>query len=168
MSKQFAIPSRDHLAGISQQSSDRMAGRCGLPFVAGDLANSEHDLRNILLRGAISRAVESLQHAPRSRPLLGCHTRVRRNGATMDCREKSMNGFEPVKSFEIKRDDCGHRGRASRESLNFLAIAKRHHGVGALLVDLLVPILEKRRVVAGMDKNRRRGCQNNDAGVVFR
>jgi hypothetical protein len=52
--------------------------------------------------------------------------------------------------------------------LNFLTVAKRHHGVGALFVDLLVLIPEERRVVAGMDENRRRGCQNNDAGVVFR
>lgn len=86
----------------------------------------------------------------------------------MDCREKSMNGFEPVKPFEIKGDDCGHRGRASRESLNFLTIAKRHHGVGALLVDLLIPVPGKRRMDTGMDEDRRRGCQNNDAGVVFR
>jgi len=79
-----------------------------------------------------------------------------------------MNGFKPVKPLEIKRDDCRDRSRARRESLNLLAIAKRHHGMSALFVDLLVPIPEKRRVVTGMDEDRRRGCQNNDAGVVFR
>lgn len=86
----------------------------------------------------------------------------------MDCREKAMNGFEPVKPFEIKRDDCRDWNRAGRESLNLLAIAKRHHGMSALFVDLLVPIREKRSGITGMDEDRRCGCQNNDACVVFR
>lgn len=168
MTKEFAITAGNQGAGIPQQGHDGMAGRGSLPFVAVDVTNSENDLRDVLLRSAIAGAVESLQHALRSRPLLKRQTRVRRNDAVVDGCKKAMNGFKPVKPFDIKRDNRRDRTRAGREHLNPLAIAKRNHGVGALFVVLLAPIRGKRRVVTGMDEDSRRGRQDDNAGVVLR
>ncbi len=86
----------------------------------------------------------------------------------MDGGEKSLNGFEPVKPIEIKRDDGRERSRAGRERLNLLAIAERVHGMDALLVDLLAPGAQQSWLVIAMDEDRRRGRQDDDAGVLFR
>lgn len=168
MTKEFAIIARNQGAGIPQQRHDGMAGRRSLPFVAVDVTGSEYDLRDVLLCSAIAGAVECLQHALRSRPLLKRQTRVRWNDAVVDGCEKAMNSFKPVKPFDIKRDNRRDRTRAGREQLNPLAIAKRNHGVGALFVDLIAPIPGKRRVATRMDEDSRRGRQDDNAGVVLR
>ncbi len=112
MTKQSAVTARDHDAGITQQRFDCMAGRRGLPFVAVEIARSENDLRDVALRRAIAKAVEGSQHTPRPCPLLMRHSRIRRNGSSMNYREQAMNGFEPIKSFNVEWDDCRDRRRA--------------------------------------------------------
>ena len=60
MTKQRAIASRDHGAGISEQGFDGVAcGGC-LPVVAPERVDTKYDLRNLLLGCAMAIAVERL------------------------------------------------------------------------------------------------------------
>ena len=62
MTQQRAIAAGDHGASVSEQRFDGMTGRGFLPFMAIERVGMEHDLRDLLLRCAVTMAVEALQH----------------------------------------------------------------------------------------------------------
>ncbi len=171
MSKQFAISARDHRAGISQQSHDRMAGRGRLPFIAGEAAQIKDDLGDFLLGGAIARSVESPQHPAQPRALLSRQTGVRRNGAAVKGGEKAVDGFQPIETIDAERNDGGERFSAWnpvwQRDLSALTLAKimkraRRLAIGPFGAD------DARREFAGRIENLRRGRQDNDARILGR
>lgn len=128
VAKKLAIPAFDHAASIAQQRHDGMAGRGRLPIVAGDAADTEDDLRNFLLRGAVTHAVEGLQHATCPRPLLTGQASVRWNRAIMEYGEQTADGLQSIESRDAKRYDRGERRvqrvRSKLKKLDRLRIAE--------------------------------------------
>lgn len=99
MFEEFSIAARDHGAGVAQQAGHGVTCGRGLPFMPTDLPGAEQDLRDVLLRGAVPRAVEGLQHAACASALLACQSRVRRNRTAIQRGEQPMHGLqstEPV------------------------------------------------------------------------
>jgi hypothetical protein len=128
MSKQFAISARDHRAGISQQSHDRMAGRGRLPFIAGEAAQVKDNLGDFLLGGAIARSVEGPQHPAQPNALLSRQTGVRRDGAAVKGGEEAVDGFQPIETIDAERNYGGERFSAWnpvwQRDLSALTLAK--------------------------------------------
>ncbi len=60
MMKQLAIAAGDHGAGTAQQAHDGMAGRGGLPFVAGEPTSIEDHLCDLLLGCSLAMAIVGL------------------------------------------------------------------------------------------------------------
>ena len=128
MTKQRAIASRDHGAGIPEQGFDGMAGGGCLPVVPLERVNTKYSLRDFLLGGAGTMTVECLQHSAGSRPLLASHARVLGNGASMEGREQAANSFKPVEPLDAEGHERAERnvGRCAggANKLKMLAAAE--------------------------------------------
>jgi len=101
MFEEFTIVARDHGAGVAQQAGHGVTCGRGLPFVPTDPPCAEQDLGDILLRGAIPRAVEGLQHPAGAGALLAGQSRVRRYRATMQRSEEPMHSLQSAEPVEI-------------------------------------------------------------------
>jgi len=171
MSKQFAISARDHRAGVSQQSHDRMASRGRLPFIAGEATETKYDLGDFLLGGAVARSVESPQHPAQARALLPRQTGVRRHGAAVKGGEKAVDSLQPIEAIDAEGNDGGERfsawnpvGQCDLSALALAKIVKRAHrlAIGPFGAD------DARRESAARIENFRRGRQDNDACIFGR
>ena len=148
-----------------------MAGRGRLPFVAGKTAQTEDDLGDFLLGGAVARSVDSPQHPAQARALLSRQTGVRRDGAAVKGGEEAVDGFQPIEAIDAERNDGGERFSARnpvwQRDLSALTLAKivkriRRLAIGPFSAD------EARREFAGRIENLRRGRQDNDARILGR
>lgn len=110
-----------------------------LPVVTIKPAGSENNLRDLLLGGSVSIAVEGLQHSAQARALLPRQPLVWWNGASMKRGEQAADRFYPVKSFQTEGNERNGRA-ASRpglqvDELDSLAVAevvqKRNISLGA-------------------------------------
>lgn len=167
MTKQAAVATRDHGAGVAEQRLDRMAGRRCLPLIPMQMAGAKEDLCDVLLARAVAIAVESAQHALHPRPLLGGYARVGWNGPTMDSGQQAIDGFEPVETVAVERDDGCNRVGADGQGLQVSAVAERHHRVGALLIELPGSAFDDVGQIAGLNEDRRRRGQDDDAGIIL-
>ncbi len=85
--EQSAIATRDHRTSIPEQRFDSVAGRGRLPFVAGNMIDTEDHLRDFLLGCPRPMSVKGLQHPAQSRPPLPGQSRIRRNRTAMQSRK---------------------------------------------------------------------------------
>mgnify|MGYP000231588145 CR=1 FL=1 len=93
MTKQRAIASRDHGAGVPEQGFDGVARGGCLPVIAIKRADPKYGPRNLLLGRPGAVAVEGLQHPSQPRPLLRSQATVERDSATVECGEQAADGF---------------------------------------------------------------------------
>lgn len=151
MTKQHAIATRDHGAGIPEQRFDRVAGGGRLPVVTIECAGTKHDLRDLLLGGAIAIAVEALQHPTQSRALLKRQSRVRWNGPRVERREKAADRFKPVESLDAEWHERAERGASGSDT-----------GANDLDALSVAEVIEEKGIAAGV---RRKG--RFDGRIVF-
>lgn len=134
MTKKRAIAARDHRAGVTQQRFDGVARGGCLPFFAIERAESEYDLRDLLLGRAGVVAIEGLEHPSQSRPLLAGQACVRWNSAAMEGSEQAADGFnlvEPIKAERHKRAErLIRRPVGGVSELDMLAVAEIVEQVG--------------------------------------
>ncbi len=110
MTKELSIAARDHGAGVPQERLDGVAGGRRLPVVAAEMVDVKNDLGDFLLRRAGAIAVEGAQHPALAGALLTCQSRVGRNGAAVQGREKSIDRFDPVEAVYAE----GYGGDSNR------------------------------------------------------
>ena len=82
----------------------------------------------------------------------------------MDRRKQAIQASQPVKAFEIERNDSREGGRAPRQELEAIAVAKVDEAVDALRVDELHDRRRRLRAFGGFQRGWR-GGQNDDAGI---
>lgn len=172
MTKQCAIASRDHGAGIPEQGFDGVARGGCLPVVALKRADAEYDLGNLLLRCAVAMTVKGLQHSSQTRALLPRQALVRRNGPAVEGREQAIDGLKPIEPLDAEGNEGGG-GRIGGQ-------CARAHQLDALAV---TEIMEKKGfgAVAGGDRAIQRWtrisvrtqswgrlCEDDGAGIVLR
>ena len=104
MTKQVAIATRDHGAGIPEEACDDVAGGSGLPFITGEFADAEDDLGDLLLGRSGAISIDCLQHAPRAGQLLTREARVGWNGAAVKRGKQPSNGFHTIEPLHAEWD----------------------------------------------------------------
>ena len=127
MTKEFAVAARDHGAGVAHERFDAMPIRTSLPLVAGKAADIEQNLSDFLLRRASPGAVEGPEHSAMAVALLTCQARVGRNGAAVQGRKETLNGFDPVEALDAERDGGDPRRRVRGgviDDLDMLAVSE--------------------------------------------
>lgn len=135
MPEEFSIATRDHRTGASQEAHDRVTGGGRLPLIAVKIADLEDYLRNLLLGGAVARAVPGLQHPARSRPLLPSQPRLWGNDSPVQRCQKASDRFQPIKTTDAERNDGGERLGgycAEAENLKLLRIGEIVESVNAI------------------------------------
>lgn len=101
----MAITAGDHGSSFPKQRHHRVARRGCLPSVAVEGASPEEDFGDFPLCRTRASPIEGSQSSGQSSPLLACQTGIRRNGPTVERREKALDRLDPVKSLEIERYD---------------------------------------------------------------
>lgn len=127
MAKEFAVAARDHAPGVTQERLDAMPIRRSLPLVAGKTTDLEENFSNFLLRRASPGAVEGPEHSAMAVALLTCQARVGRNGAAVQGRKETLNGFDPVEALDAERDGGDPRLGVRRgviDDLDMLAVSE--------------------------------------------
>lgn len=172
MTQKSSITARDHGPGIAQERLYGMASRRRLPFIAIERPDLEHNLRDFLLRGAGSVSIEGPQHPSKACPLLAGQAGIRWDGAVVQGREQTTNGFDPVEAIEVEWDD-GDRERVAVEgaveNLEMLAVVKIETKIRICTVRPKLDVPGPDRCDAQAFAQTRGGIgQNNDAGIKLR
>lgn len=169
MTKQRAIPTDDHCAGISKQGFGGVAGGRCLPLVATKRADPKYDLRNLLLGRAGAMTVEGLQHPAQPRTLLPCQSGVGRYGAAMEGCEQAGDRFQPVEAFQAERDEGAETFGGCRGGMNqryALAVSEIENQVGLAADGDADGGVDRRLGVSACGWNIGR-CAKNDGACVF-
>lgn len=171
MMQQLAIAAGDHVAGPAQQAHDGMAGRGGLPFVAGEPTSIEDDLGDLLLGRASAVAIGGLQHAAGPGQLLRRQARVRRHVAAMQRCEEPGDGFEAIEAVHAERHDGRKRptrrcvGR--KDEVEALAVGQVAQMVKPIIGTDKIRAVQQREHVAGGTEGRRREDEDDAAGIFL-
>lgn len=171
MTKQLAIATGDHGAGAAQQAHDGVAGRRGLPFVAGEPTSIEDHLGDLLLGRAISVAIGRLQHAAGSCQLLRRQAGVRRHLATVQRGEEPGDGFEAIEALKAERHDGRKRptrrcvGR--KDEVEALAVGQVAQMVKPVIGADKIRAVQQREHVAGGTEGWRREGEDDAAGIFL-
>lgn len=171
MTKQLAIATGDHGAGAAQQAHDGVAGRRGLPFVAGEPAGVEDDLGDFLLGRAIAVAIGGLQHAASPGQLLRRQARIAGHVTAMQGGEEPGDGFEAIEALKAERHDGRKRptrrcvGR--KDEVEALAVGQVAQMVKPVLRSDEIRAVQQREHVAGGGKRRRREGEDDAAGIFL-
>lgn len=171
MTKQLAIAAGDHVARTAQQAHDGVAGRRGLPFVAGQLAGVEDHFGDLLLGCSLAMAIGGLQHAASPCQLLRCQAGVRRHVAAMQRGEEPGDGFEAIEALKAERHD-GHKRPTRRcvgrkDEVEALAVGQVAQMVKPVIGTDEIRAVQQREHVAGRTKGRRREGEDDAAGIVL-
>ncbi len=172
MTKKRAIAAGDHGAGIPEQGFDGMAGGGCLPVVTVECAGPKHDLRDLLLGGAVAVAVEALQHPARPHALLRRQARVRRNCARVEDREQAADRFQPVEPFDAERNEGSESGtgrsNTGAHELDALSVAEVIEENGVAAVVRREARFDRRIVFSACGKNGWRLSKDDGACVFLR
>ncbi len=109
MTKQLAIAARDQGAGIPEQGLDGVARRGRLPLVAAKRRRLQKRPSDLLLRRAMTIAVDRLQHPAVAEALLWREPGIWRDGATEKRGEQAMDRFQSGEAVAIEQDQRGDR-----------------------------------------------------------
>jgi hypothetical protein len=90
------------------------------------------------------------------------------NGAAVDGGEQAINSVESAEALQVELHQGRNGACADGQNLQFVAVSERNHSMGALFIDCLVCPFKPIGLVAGLNENRRRGGQDDDAGVILR
>ena len=124
VTKQLPVTARDHPAGVSDQSLDRVTSRGRLPLVPVGRTDTEKDLGDFLLGRTVTMTIESAEQPARTRSLLPGHAGVRRYGAAMQPCEQPLDRLDPIQPVNAERHLCdGGRG-AVVDNLKKLTVAE--------------------------------------------
>ena len=171
MTKQRAIPTHHHRAGISKQGFGGVAGGRCLPVVATESADPKYDLRNFLLGRARAMTVEGLQHPAQPSTLLPCQSGVGRYGAAMEGGEQAGDRLEPVEAFQAERDEGAKRfggsclGRMNKRYALTVSEIENQMGLAAD-IDAYGGV-DRRLGISACGRNIRRWAKNDGACVFL-